>query len=193
MPFATAADLEDWLGVGTLDASRATVVLDAATGAIQGWTRQTISEVAGDAVELRGTWKPVLELPERPVTAVTSVSVDGVAQTVDDDYVVVRNELRRPEGWDSQLRFSVFGPEGWGGPDVVVAVTYTHGFATVPDDVKGVCLQLAGRMYLNPEAAAMKVIDGHTFQYGLDFLALTDGEKATLRKYRRTSRAAPTW
>lgn len=200
MAFATNAELEDWLGYA-LDASeadRATLILEVATATIQAHTRQTISEVATDAVELQGTWEHVLELPERPVTAVTSVSVDGVAQTVTDDYLVVKNELRRPNAeyhnWQMPSNdFYPFTKTGWGGPSSIVAVTYTHGFSTVPDDVKGVCLQLATRNWSNPEAVAMKVIDANTFQYGQRYLNLSDTEKDILSKYRRTSRAVSVW
>lgn len=200
MAFATNAELEDWLGY-TLDASettRATLVLEVASATIQAYTRQTISEVSGDAVELKGTWEHVLELPERPVTAVASVSVDGVAQTVTTDYLVVKNELRRPNAeyhnWQMPSNdFYPFAKTGWGGPSSIVAVTYTHGFDPVPDDIKGVTLQLATRMWSNPEVVAMKSIDGNTWQYGMGHSNLLDGEKMVLSKYRRNSQAVSVW
>lgn len=200
MAFATNTELEDWLGY-SLDASetdRATLFVEVATGTIQAYTRQTISEVSADAIELRGTWEHVLELPERPVTAVTSVTVDGVAQTVTDDYLVVRNELRRPNAeyhnWQMPSNdFYPFTKTGWGGPSAVVAVTYTHGFATIPDEVKGMCLSLAARAFTNPEMAAMRIVDAQTFQYGQRHLDLTNGEKTILSKYRRTSKALSQW
>lgn len=198
MPFATTDELADWLGYTITETARATLMLEVATGSIQSWTRQTISQVTDDVVELRGTWEPVLKLPERPVTAVSSVVLDGTLLTVTDDYTVVKDELRRPNAeyhnWQAPSSdFYPFTKTGWGGPGAIVAVTYTHGFATVPDDVKGVCLSLAGRMFTNPEMASMRMVDAQTFQYGQRHLDLTDGEKQILAKYRRMVKASSQW
>lgn len=198
MPFATTDELADWLGYTITETARATLMLEVATGTIQSWTRQTIEQVANDSVELQGTWEPVLKLPERPVTSVSSVTLDGTLLTVTDDYVVVKDELRRPNAeyhnWQAPSSdFYPFTKTGWGGPSAIVAVTYTHGFATIPDGVKGVCLSLAGRMFTNPEMAATRVVDAQTFQYGQRHLDLTDGEKKVLRKYRRTAKASSQW
>lgn len=198
MPFATTDELADWLGYTITETARATLMLEVATGKIQSWTRQTIEQVINDAVELKGTWEPVLKLPQRPVTAVASVTIDGTALTVTDDYVVVKDELRRPNAeyhnWQAPSSdFYPFTQTGWGGPSAIVAVTYTHGFATIPDDVKGVCLSLAGRAFTNPEMAAMRTVDSQTFQYGPRHLDLTDGEKDVLAKYRRRAKASSQW
>lgn len=200
MSFATVAELQDWMGF-TVDASettRAQLMLDSATSGIKAWTRQTIEQVTDDTVQLQGTWEHVLELPERPVTSVSSVAVDGEAQTVTTDYLVVRNELRRPnaefQNWQPPTSdFFPFAKTGWGGPSVIVEVTYTHGFATIPDDIKGICLAKAARMFMNPEATSAKLIDGQQLTYGLRHLDLTDGEKEILNAYKKAARSVSTW
>jgi hypothetical protein len=69
-----------------------------------------------------------LDLPGKPVTAVSAVSVDGAAVT---DHKLVHGRLWRLCGWS------------WCGTPVEVGVTLTHGFATVPADVKALVVDLA--------------------------------------------------
>lgn len=138
--FADADDLAALLGE-TFDATRsaqAAIALDLASTAIRAWTRQTIDLVEDDTIVVDGVWETDLILPERPVVEVTGVTVDGVADT---GWELVGSSLRRTVG-------------GWGGPDVAVEVTYTHGWEMTPDAVRSVCLQAAARFMINPEASA---------------------------------------
>lgn len=190
MAFATVAELEDWLGY-SLDAGetdRASLLLDVASATIQTHTGQTLELVTDDVADLRGTWERVLTLPERPVVSVASVVLDGETLTVDDDFVVVGDQLRRP-GFQTLSPQSDFYPKsGWGGPDVVVRVTYTHGFAVIPDDVKGVCLSLAARLWSGSAGLAMEVLGSYTVQYRR--VELEDWERAVLNRYRRRTMSA---
>ncbi|MFC4912587.1 hypothetical protein [Actinomadura gamaensis] len=77
-----------------------------------------------------GTW---LQLPGGPVTAVTSVTVDGTALPA-DQWTLVGARLLRPCGW---------GPLCPGEPPVRVEVTYTHGLAVVPADVVDLVCRMA--------------------------------------------------
>ena len=181
MGFATVAELGEWLGypVDPAETARAQLLVDIATADIQSHTRQTIERVVDDTVTMPGTWEPVLRLPERPVESVSAVTVDGVALVDGTDYVVVGDEVRRPAGF--------------GGPGVVVVVTYTHGWTIVPDDVKGVCLALAARRWVNPEAVTATTVDDQQWNFGSAHSGLTLAEKATLSRYRRGVRAATVW
>jgi hypothetical protein len=79
LTFATAEDLRVELGLTTLTADqelRAERRLDAATGAIQRYCRQTISRVTDDVAILTGTWAAGLVLPELPVVSISTVVVD---------------------------------------------------------------------------------------------------------------------
>jgi len=49
--------------------------IELASAEIRGYTDQVLSEVASDVVVFEPTWSQTLYLPERPVTAVTSVTV----------------------------------------------------------------------------------------------------------------------
>lgn len=195
MSFATVAELGNWLDRDlSSKTDEAQLALDVATAQIQAYTRQTIEEVADDTVQLKGTWRHVLELPERPVTSVSSVTVDGEAQTLTDDYVVVRNELRRPnaEYHNWQVPSSDFYPftkTGWGGPSVIVEVVYTHGYSTIPDDIKGVCLALAGKAFGNPQDARSEQIDDYRIEYSRRAQSALSDYKDVLGFYRRTVRS----
>lgn len=181
--FATAADLAELLGE-TFDATRtaqANAALELASATIQGWTRQTIELVAGDTVTLRGTWDEELVLPQRPVVAVTAVSVDGTALTADDWRL-----------WGSSLVRVGYG--NWAGPDVAVAVTYSHGWAVIPDVIRAVTMQIAVRLMANPGLVQAESIGTYSVTYGSEAGgggALTIDEQALLGPFRRRTATVP--
>lgn len=169
MSLATPDELADYLGIelDTADTARAQLILDGATGTIQAHTRQTLTAVAGDTVILAGTTDRVLALPQRPVTSVTTVVLDGVTIT---DHTVYQSALIRDGGW--------------GDTDEYVTVTYDHGYTVIPDVLREVCLSLAARRYVNPELVAMRQHVGTVmtqFQVGD---GLTRSEKDILRPWR---------
>lgn len=135
--FCTVEDLEAFLqvAIGSSNAS-ATAAIVAASAAIQNETRQRLEQVASEMLTLtvEGDRRTIL-LPEQPVTAVVSVVEDGATLTVGDHYrwTAAGVLTRRGRCWSS----------AWEG----VVVTYTHGYAVVPDDLKGVCIRAAARAY----------------------------------------------
>lgn len=89
---------------------------------------QAIGFVADDVVILDGDGSRLLLLPQYPVTAVTSVLVDGADVTAE----VTWSELgliRRADPFPGTYRS--------------VQVTYSHGYDPVPDDVVDAVLDLA--------------------------------------------------
>lgn len=135
--FCTIADLEAFLQVtiGTPNAS-ATAAIASASAAIQNYTRQQIEQVAADVLTLTvEAHRSVILLPEQPVTAVASIVEAGNTLTVGDHYrwTAAGVLTRRGRCWSWE----------WDG----VVVTYTHGYVTIPDDLKGVCIRAAARAY----------------------------------------------
>lgn len=139
MAFATEPELEAFVG-HAVDSTRATLLLDGATAAIVG-------ELGGNRVlqddytaTLDGTGSEQMTLPQWPVTAVASVVVDGDALTADDDYRWSQAGILERAGgcWPDKLRS--------------VVVTWSAGYHTVPDGIRRVCLQVAGRGLLNPQS-----------------------------------------
>lgn len=135
--FCTIADLEAFLQVtiGTPNVP-ATAAIAAASAAIQNACRQRIEQVVSDVLTLTvDDDRRTIILSEQPVTAVASIVEDGTTLTVGDDYrwTAAGVLARRGRCWSGK----------WHG----VVVTYTHGYATIPDDLKGVCIRAAARSY----------------------------------------------
>lgn len=128
-PLATIADL----------AARGVTVEPSETGAVETYlavASALIREAAGSPIS-QTTGTVVLEatgtrlrLPGQPVTAVSGVTVDGVAVS---DYKLRAGAVTRSCGF----------PEG-----AEVEVTYTHGLPTVPADIVDLACRLAGQELL---------------------------------------------
>lgn len=123
-PLASTTDLSD-RGISTGNMAKA---LDVASAAIRDAAGSAISEETATVV-VNGGRGNLLGLPG-PVTAVTSVTVDGTALSA-DEYEVLPNGLWRFCGWMIC------------GRPVPVTVVYTFGLATVPDDIVDLTCLLA--------------------------------------------------
>lgn len=100
--------------------------VNAASAAVRDAARNVISQTTS-TVTVPAPQGRKLDLPG-PVTAVASVLVDG--QSV-DGYRVDVDGLWLNEGWSTP------------GVASSVAVTYTHGYETIPEDVADLVIQLA--------------------------------------------------
>lgn len=146
-----------------VDASTATLLLECATGLIQAITGQRIVQVVGDVATLdvdasdHGPW---LYLPQRPVTAVTAVSV-GATAVVDYTAQLSRGRLWRAYGWRSATL------PRYGMPSTVT-VTYTHGLAAGDQRLqtaRRAALALASSAYVNPSGATREQLDDYAVAY----------------------------
>lgn len=169
---ATVSDYESLFGV-TLDAGQTIQVTDElaiSSGAVRTIAKQTISQVVNDAVTLRGTWGRMLTLPEQPVASVASVTIDTPGTATD---VTVDVNLRAGGRlWRSA---------GWRGPDVDVNVTYTHGWATVPEDLVGIVCKSAARAVSNPAGQFQSVSVGES--YRVTFAGTSNEQVGLLTKW----------
>ena len=186
MPFAAVYDLAAFLRrTFTVDEeATAQLLLELATGEIRGYTRQYIAETEHTQY-LFGTWGPDLELPQRPVTAVDTVTVEGTA--IDDLEWDMKGTLRRHAldglSWPGDSPF----PCGhWGGPRTTIQVVYTAGYAEIPDDIRNACLTMAASAFANPEGISQETVGGYSVSYRLAVagVTLTDDQRRTLRRYR---------
>lgn len=159
MSWPTVAELGDHLGapIAAGETAHAQAMLDAARAKVQGFTSQRL-EAATDTVVLEADGYRLF-LPELPVTAVVSVTVDG-ALLASSAYAVVAETgyLNRVDGrpWSiSQLL-------PWSPPQV--AVNYTHGYAVIPADVRTAVLELAALRFGNPTGATSEQIGNYSYR-----------------------------
>ena len=198
--FATAQELKTYLDGGTLDGSpgtddawisQAELFLDLVSADIQTAARNRI--IAGTDVELKlaGTWNRDLELPLRPVTAVSSVEVNGVAIGSTAFEWNERQLVRRYSGFGQYSDLEHLAPEDgahWGGPESTVTIVLSYGYTaeTVPVVVKALALRVAARAIGNPTGVSQESLGAYSVSYGSVLTAggshLTDAEVKMIRK-----------
>lgn len=169
-------DLTDLAGYiqSDLDTATATICRDIATGIIVGHTRQIIEET-DHTHTLPVSPGLVVTLPQRPVTAIDSVTVDGTALDADG------------WSWDGispQLILADAPADTW-----TATVAYTAGHTTVPADIRAVALSIAARAYNNSLGVRSEAIDDYSVTYagGGDTLAtvgLLPAESKILDRHR---------
>lgn len=180
-PLASAADFATLTGRVDTDA-QLVLALRLASGIIRTYTRQTITAATSTAARLHGG-RPTLILPERPVTAVTTITVLRYGNTYlpvgDAPYGIVPANFYTWDGLD-RIDLSLGGvwPE-------LLEVNYTHGYTEVPDDIADVCLSLALRKLGNPEALRSEAIGGYSYTAAVTSGELTELEQKILNDYRR--------
>lgn len=175
--FATASELADRLGVSLSESeqTRARGLLELASGLIQSEARQTVEYVEDDELTRQGTEEASIRLPQRPVESVSSVTLAGVA-IASDDWYVEGDSLVREVG-------------GWGHPDETLVIVYTHGYETIPEAIKVVCLEAVVRVWVNPGAVMNEGYGSERVSYTPGVprgLLLSEAEKQTIRdQFRR--------
>lgn len=181
---ATATELAALLQ-RDLDTSSATQAVAQASAIVRRHCKQNIDSQTYTSVKLPiepldHTW--AVALPQRPVTAVSAVSVNGTPYVADTDYA-----------WNGFAPYIRLAKRTWTTAafqdEPVATVTYTAGFAVVPEDVKAVVLAVAARIYDNPTGLRSYSIDDHSEGYAgadddLAGVALLRSEKSLLRDYR---------
>lgn len=160
---ATPSDLASQLQ-SDIDASTATLLIEAATAVVQEAAGgQRILQVIGDTAELIGSSDSWLDLPQIPVTAIISVTLDGNliaaggAGSGGGTYRRVGNRLWRGDGWQTYC----------GEPSDVVAVN-THGYPPGEQELqlaRAAVLSLASVVYSNPSGATREGIDDYTVAF----------------------------
>lgn len=195
---ATAADLTTAGATGT--SAQLDLALRRASARVRRYTRQTITLVENETVLLAGG-ETTLRLPQRPLvvdgthplTVIELADGGGADLTVveDRDYTRLGSELTRGEPWVAQDRLM-----GWPGRRVRgvwaprVRVTYSHGYAEVPDDIVDIVLDLATMNLSNPENLRSVAIDDYSRTFASETIGgarLSKGHKDDLRPYRRAA------
>ena len=156
---ATPEDLASLLQKD-LDAATATLLVEIATAVVQAEVRQRLVQVVDDTATLLGSAESWLDLPQRPVTEVKSVTIDGepVAEgSGSGDYRRFGSRLWRDGGWATR----------WTEPSTV-EVVYTHGYAPDAQELqlaRGAELSIIRDWYDNPSSVTSEKIDDYAATY----------------------------
>lgn len=168
-PFASAQDYCNWVNIALpADLSRLQALLKSASSAIRRYCGQVLSEVANDVVVLEPIERDTLLLPERPVTAISSILVGVSGYT---NYRFTR------AGRIVELS-GLFWSTG-------ATVTYNHGYAESSDEydsIKSICMEAASRAYTLNERSASEFL-GSTLAESAGYspeVFLTPGERMQL-------------
>lgn len=141
-----------------LDAYKAIMLVECATAVVQEAAgNQRIVQVADDAGEQMGTTDAWLELPQRPVTALSNVAIDGEALTVGTDFKRFGARLWRGCGWAAV----------WTEPSTITYI-YTHGHPAGHQKLqlgRNACLGLIRGLFDNPTGVAREAIDDYSVAY----------------------------
>ena len=207
-PLITQSDVEACLGrpLTAAEEARIDALIAAASALIRTYTGQDFTFVTDDEITLRpvGTH---LRLPQRPVTAVTSVVAVGCAGMAD---------FTLPSGswcfdgidlldvWPPDSTWIVNLPEWWddyGGPDTY-RVVYSHGDAETPAVVETVACSMVVAVLVSPTLVAdlaSETIGQYSYRFGGDsggapgaMPRLTEADKGALKRYRRTQSSIAT-
>ncbi len=178
--------------VDELDTAAAGVALEAATAVVQAAAGgQRILEVADDEVTLYGGTGSYLDLPQRPVTAVTSVTYRDTLLsqgTASGTWRAAAGGIWRDCGWAG----SCYEPSP-------VTVVYTHGYAEGDQRLqlaRSATLMLAKNLFLNPSGIAREQIDDYSIAYdkAVQVLDSSPSLRAALRRqYGRRAATVRLW
>jgi hypothetical protein len=163
--FAAVAELETFMGTTALGA-RGTAMLGYASAAIRRYAQQDIEVTTGRQESFAGDpWRDYITLAQKPVTAVSAITIDAVAFT---EFTWSR--------WGQVSRNDLLP---WS--DGPILITYDSGYGPTSDEmvqVKAICLEVAARaLGGNPETFGMEVeeVRGPT-----PAIFLTEGERHDL-------------
>lgn len=176
-PFITVQDLTDYLGRNVNIDNGAVIAADAACDICRTIAERQINRDT-TTVMLDGTGTDALLLAELPVNSAGTVLVNGGTVT---DYVLNGNGVlyRGTAGIDPR--------PVWPSGRQNVQVTYDHGWGTadIPRDLRAVALSIAARLVVQG-VATEESLGSSRVRYAVAATDLTNGERAILRKYRRT-------
>lgn len=150
------------VSVSDEDLPRVDVQIKMAAAYVRRRSGQTITLVEDDELVVDGRGDHLIFLPERPVVAVSAVSVDDEVWELGTDY-----DWSERRGTLASLRGC--WPVGYRN----IAITYSHGYAVVPLDVQGLVYELARR---GLDGTAGQAIRQETLgQYSVTYESLVGG------------------
>jgi hypothetical protein len=179
---AAISDVEALVGrdFSSGESARAETLLEMASGIVRGWTGQHLEYVANDTVDVTADVDGDLWLPERPVVAVISVTVDGTVLAASAYEWFPSGQLVRGWSWWSSSP---------------VTVVYSHGFQTIPSDIVYVVADMVRAAMFGPapglRAASVDDVNVQWNDSAPAGLMLTAEHERRLRRFRRVPTSIP--
>lgn len=177
-PLATVHELEDWLQVdhGTAPQAASELALTIASRLVRNEARCPFT--VRDSIASLPIVDGAIALPG-PVLSVASVTVKGQALTtgqwtLEDDALCLVPEVLR--GWPRRAD-----------------VTWRHGFATIPEDVRGIVFDAVARSIVNPRYLRQESTGQRSLTFATETISLTLSqlEIDKLQRYRPAARTGP--
>jgi hypothetical protein len=181
----------------TLDPDQAALALRRASARVRKYCRQEITLVENETITLPGNGR-VLRLPQRPIIVddahpLTVIELFGISNVEYEalelrDFTRISTELTRGEAWWAPTRLMGWP---WMRPQGIwaqrVRVTYSHGYAEIPDDIVDVVLDVAAMSLTNPQGLRAESIDDYSRTFAAETIGsgkLDPAHQEALRPYR---------
>jgi hypothetical protein len=177
---ATKEELASFMQDNAMDASTATLILQLATGEVQAAAGQRLLQVVDDPFEIEGDRSRRLSLPERPVTDVSSLTIDG------GDELVAGTDYTRTAGSASLWRRC-----GWARcihEPSTVAGLYTHGYEVgdqALQPARAATLAIGRAAYSNPSGLTSEAIDDYRAAWGAAVVSAMENAPYLAKSLRR--------
>lgn len=179
MTLISTQDLSDYIGRDLSADAGALLAVESADQLVRTLTEQDFEPLTS-TVYLDGTGTDAIFLPQRPVNAVGTVTVNG---TIDTDFTFTADgRLTRADSGESYATWTEQPAGYWPAGRQNIAVTYEHG-GTVPEDVRMVAIMAAYRL-VTQGGAISEQVGGVTRRYAIAAGDLSAAERAILRRYR---------
>lgn len=166
-------------------------LLDRASRTVRVYTGQYIEEVVDDEVTITADLYGNLRLPQIPVTAVSSVVIDGDELDPSTYEWDVHGHITAPLGDPFELNIVA----GWSAP---VTVIYTHGYqfgeVPAPDDIRQIVADMIAARLQAPSGGTVKsaAVDDVRVDYDTSVTTfsatLTEDQRTVLDHYKQPAR-----
>lgn len=148
MAIITVEELEAFMGRTFTEAeeAQAQVLIDVATYAIESETGVSFTLVEDEEIRIQADGYGIIELNAKPISEVTVYERDTA-------------DIITTAAWDGLA--TIYGLQ----PNQVVDVVYTHGYATVPGDIKAVAYGVTSRIMYNPSGLRQETVGAISVTY----------------------------
>lgn len=148
MALITVEELEAFMGREFTDAEadQAEAQIQAISDAIEGVTGISFELVEDEEIRAQADGFGMIELTAKPISAITVFEIES-----GDEYTAAT--------WDNmQCIYGLY-------PNETVDIVYSHGYATVPGDIKTVVKGMASRIMINPSGLRQETVGAISVTY----------------------------